>query len=140
MFAKFAALWKQFWPLVIATIFFAALFSLLVCVFSRSIEAYAALPPDFALNTSTGVEDLFMLASGVLGWVGVVLSERTTSLAGGVPLVMTMLCSLVAIGGGFAVAWFLLGTFPNGGIDMLAFSVVASFGAAAFRTYLYDGS
>ena len=111
------------WPLGLLALPFGTVYCLLLCFLSDSIEVYDELPGNSEWG---GVEVLFVLNSGVLAWVSVVVSERRTETEGFLALLFAFPWCFAAIGGGFAVALLFLGSLSDAMMEMLVFSVVSS--------------
>ena len=101
-----------------------------------AIEAFDKVSAYTNLSRWGGVEDLFVLSSGVLGWVSVAVCARTVGAAGPVLLLFALPSWMGAIGGGFAVAAALLACSCDGMWEMMTYSLVSVVGVSILRVYL----
>lgn len=136
MFQEGIALLKRSWPLGLLALPFGAVYCLFLCLFPDSIEAYVEMRAYTQFSTWGGVQVLFLLNSVIIGWLSAVVSERSIGTVGAVALLLAVLCCLGAIGAGFCLAWFFLGSLSDPMWEMLAYSLVSAVGASALRTYL----
>ena len=124
------------WPVGLVALPFGMGCCFLLCLFPDAIEAYDKMRDFTATSQWGGIEVLFSLNSGVLGWVTVVVSERRLGAARFALLRMALPWCLASIGGGFALALLYIGSLSDSMWEMLAYSLVSAIGACAVRAYL----
>ncbi len=136
MLYKTFAILKLSSPVAVVALPFGMGYCFLLCLFPDAIEAYDKMLDFTATSQWGGIEVLFSLNSGVLGWVTVVVAERRLGAARFVLLLMALPWCLASIGGGFALALLYIGSFSDPMWEMLAYSLVSAIGACAVRAYL----
>lgn len=136
MLHKTYEIMKLSWPLGLVALPFGMGYCFLLCFFPDAIDAYDKMRDFTATSQWGGIEVLFALNSGVLGWVTVVVSERRLGPARFVLLLMALPWCFASIGGGFALALLYIGSLSAAMFDMLAYSLVSAVGACAVRAYL----
>jgi len=135
MLCKTFEIMKLSWPLGLLALLFGMVYGLLLWSFPDAIEAYGTMRDYTAISQWGGIEVLFVLNSGVLGWVTVVVAERRMEAARFVLLPMAAPWCLVSIGGGFAFALLNIGSLSAAMMEMLAYSLGSAVGASILRAY-----
>jgi len=124
------------WPVGVVALPFAAVYWFLFWFFPDSIAAHGTMQAYTNFPSWGGVEALFLLNSAVCGWLGVVVSENRTGVAGLLLVPIALPWSSEAIVLGFWLPSMFLGGFSNPMWDMLLDSLTLMFGAAALRAYV----
>jgi len=138
MFLDLLTSLKRSWSVGFVALPCAIVNTVLICVLPDSIEAYAEFWRYLALDRWGGPETLFMINSGVLGWVSIVVLERKLGTVGMVVFLIALPWCLAAIAGGFALGVLFVEHVPGPIWDMVGYSVVSAVGASAVRTYFHD--
>jgi len=110
----------------------------LLSFFPDSIDAYDAMRDYTFTSEYGGIEVLFMLNSGLLGWVICVLVERKVDETTFILALTSSLWCLVLIGGGFALTSLFVGNLTGPMWEMLVLSMVFSVGTSTFQSYFGD--
>jgi len=138
MFQKPLEFVERAWPLGLVAAPFGLVYCLLLCVFGEAIEASGQMRDYLANYDWGGVETLFALNSGLLGWVGIVVAGYRFGVTGPYLLWIALPWCFAAIGGGFALALLFLESLPGSMWEMILFCLVFMIGTAVFRVYLDD--
>lgn len=126
------------WPVGLVAIPFGTVYWLLLFLLPDSIDAYVHMRAYTDFSRWGGIEILFALNSGILGWLSVVIVERRADVARFVLLLMVLPWCFSSIGSGFALASLSVGVFSDAVWNMLMYSLVSTVGASALRAYLSD--
>ena len=138
MFRDYIDRMGRSWPVGVAALPFGLGCCFLVCFFPNAIEVYEEMEMYLVTSRWGGIETLFMLNSGVLGWVSVVVLEHRLGTVGTIVLLISLPWSLLAIAGGFGLGLLFVDPAPGSIWDMVGFSALAAVGASGLRTYLHD--
>lgn len=125
---------KMSWPVGLAAIPMGVIDLVLLCVFPESIEVYDS-EATWAAHSRGGIETLFIMNSGVFGWLCVVVTERRVGAGGFGALVFAIPWCAGSIIGGFALSIAFGGSFSDATWDMLSMSLITVAGVCAVRAW-----
>ena len=126
------------WPIGVVTLPFGLVYCFLLCFLGDAIAASEKMAAQLSGYEWGGVDALFAMNSGLLGWAGVVVAAKRFGISGPSLFLIALPWSLGALGGGFAVALLVMGSLPHSIWQILGICVVFMISTAVFRTYVDD--
>ena len=126
---------KTSWVVGLTALPIGAIDFALLCTFPEAIELYDSVEAHGASYNQGGPEALFMMSSGVFGWLCVIVAERRLGARGVGAWLLSVPWCLMSILGGFALAALFVGSFSEATWEMLAGSLATVAGACAVRAW-----
>ena len=102
-------------------------FFLILFLLADSIEAAVQLTPILG-DPTRGPVTLLIINSGLLGHVSKVVWQKHTGITGIGLFSLGLVSTVAAIGSGFGMAAYLLGTFPTSWLEVVAYCFVTACG------------
>ena len=138
MFQNGFALLKLSFSLAVVALPFGIVYCLLICLFPDAIEAFGAMRHYVSFSRWGGIENLFVLNSLLMGWVTIIVLERTVGSTGHILFAIALPCWVAAIGGGFASGAFFAERVPDTMWELLVYSLVSVVCAGALSIVWAD--
>lgn len=138
MFEKQLNFLERAWPIGLVALPFGLVYCLLLCVFGEAIEASGQMRGFLANYEWGGVDALFALTSGILGWTSIAVTGYRFGITGAWLLLIALPWCLTAIVGGFALAELIIDRLPGPVWELVVCCLVWMIGTCIFRVYLDD--
>jgi len=129
---------KRSWPLGLVALPFGLVYCSLLCFFGEAIEASTQVRGYLASYEWGGVDTLFALNSGLLGWLSIVVAGYRFGITGRCLLWIALPWCFAAIGGGFGLALLFADRLPSSVWEIVLCCLVFMIGTSVFRVYVDD--
>ena len=123
-------MWREFlgrvWPVGCVALPCGVMYCALLCSFAEQLEIIGNMGTLLGSYSGSGVPTLLGLTSLVLGWTSIVVLEIRLQMAGAMLFLIGLVCWVITIAGGFALALLVAGSLPANWTEMTVLCIVVA--------------